>query len=96
MTDATFRPEARSLLFADLTEFAEPPLTEPVVVPCLYCTGAGVARAPHAVQLVFWVHSPGPGLGDEERRLTVRVALPIDATRVLARSLNRELKDMGN
>ena len=84
-----------------------PPITEPVIVPSLYSTGANVERLPHAVNLTFWVHVPDIA-GDDgeyvaeytedtgERRIVARVAMPLDVARLFARSINRALRDMGN
>lgn len=65
----------------------EPPLTEPLIVPCLYVTGAAVERADHAVRIVGWVHLPVLGGETDERRIVIRFAMPIDSARKLSHAL---------
>ena len=84
-----------------------PPITEPVIVPTLYSTGASVDRVPHAIQIGFWVHTPEIGLDDGEfdgqftsdtgeRRIVGRIAMPVDVARVVARSMLRAIREVGN
>lgn len=74
----------------------EPPLTEPLIVPCLYCTGAAVERVAHAVQVIFWTHTPALGEDDGERRISSRVAMPIDIARIFAKEITRALREGGH
>jgi hypothetical protein len=54
----------------------EPPLTEPVIVPCLYVTGFAVeASEAGAVRLVGTVALPRIGGEMDERRIVVRCAM---------------------
>lgn len=78
------------------TDLPEVPLTEPLVVPALYCTGVGIEFVPHAVQFVFWTHTPDLGGESQERRITARIALPEDAARAFAQTMARTMKDGRN
>ena len=85
-----------------------PPITEPVIVDCLYSTGASVERVPHAISMTFWVHTPEIGSDDDgeyvaafkddsgERRIVARLAMPLDVARVFAKSIVRALREAGN
>ena len=88
-------------------KIANPPITEPVIVDCMYSTGATVERIPHAVHFVFWVHTPEIRNDDGEyeaeyiedtgeRRIVARLAMPVDAARVFAKSIVRALRDVGH
>ncbi len=77
-------------------EAPDPPLTEPLIVPCLFATGAGVERTPHSLRLVFWVHTPNLGGEAEERRIVARLALPLDAAHVVTKALTTALRDRGH
>ena len=74
----------------------EAPLTEPLIVPCLYCTGAGIERVVHAVQVVFWTHTPTLSEDMGERRISARIAMPIDVARTFAREITRALREGGH
>ena len=89
-------------------KISAPPITEPVIVDCLYSTGASVERVPHAVSMTFWVHTPEIGTDDDgeyeaaftgdsgERGIVARLAMPLDVARVFATSITRALKATGN
>ena len=64
-----------------------PPLTEPLIVSCIFVTGAAVERTQHVVRLVGWLTTPDLGGEAIERRIVVRFAMPIDAARRLAREI---------
>lgn len=69
------------------------PLNEPVVITCVYITGAAVEATPNIMRLVGWVTMPELG-GSEtnERRVAVRFAMPISAANKLRRDLHDVLK----
>jgi hypothetical protein len=88
-------------------KITHPPITEPIIVSTLYSTGASVDRVPHAIQIGFWVHTPEIGLDDGEfdgqftadtgeRRIIARIALPLDIARLVAKSIVRALREVGN
>jgi hypothetical protein len=74
----------------------EPPLTEPLIVSCVYITGAAVEAAKHVVRVVGWVQLPQLGGEMDERRISVRFAMPIDAARALRDDLNKKLRREGH
>ncbi len=68
------------------------PLTEPVIVPCLYLTGGEIEIGAGVVRFVGWTQMPGLGGQTEERRIEVRFALPVEEARRLAAKLQHELR----
>lgn len=74
----------------------EPPLTEPVIAQCLYCTGAGIERVAHAIQFIFWTHTPPLEDDPGERRISARIAMPLDDARVFARAVMTALREHGH
>lgn len=68
-----------------------PPLTEPLIVPCLYVTGLAVEIEGNVVRVIGWTHVPAIGGETEERRITVRFTMPMNATRRLRDDLNKKL-----
>ena len=74
-------------------KISEPPLNEPLIVPCLFVTGAAVERTQHVVRLVGWLATPDFGGETRERRIVVRIALPLDAARKLAREMGGAVRE---
>lgn len=77
-------------------QILEPPLTEPIVISCVYVTGTAIDLSEHVVRIVGWVHVPNIGGEAEERRITVRFAMPIDAARALREGMNKALRRVGH
>ncbi len=74
----------------------ESPLTEPLIAQCLYCTGAGIERVAHAIQFIFWTHTPPLSDDPGERRIAARIAMPLDSARVFAREIAAALRQSGH
>lgn len=72
---------------------AEPVLTEPVIIPCVYLTGAAVEVSRHSVRLIGWVDLPDLGGETTERRIQVRAAMTVGAARVLRDDLVKVLRE---
>ena len=71
----------------------ETPLNEPVVITCVYITGAAVEATPNILRLVGWVELPElTGSEMIERRVAVRFAMPISAANKLQKDLHDVLK----
>ena len=68
-----------------------PPLTEPEIVPCLFITGGAIEAGESTLRLVGWVQLPALGGETEERRIQVRLAMPLGAAMTLHRDLTKEL-----
>jgi hypothetical protein len=74
----------------------QPPLTEPVMIQCLFCTGIEVEATDHFSRLTGWVELPAMGSGNPERRIMVRVVMPPEVARALSRDLRRGLAKGGH
>jgi hypothetical protein len=68
-----------------------PPLTEPVIVQCLFCTGVDVQHTENFTRLIGWVELPAPGYDFQERRIIARMVMPEEVARALSRDLRRSL-----
>lgn len=68
-----------------------PPLTEPVIIPCLYVTGLAVEVTRHAVRLVGFVELPDLGGETHERRIAGRLAMTLEAALALRDDLSAVL-----
>lgn len=68
------------------------PLTEPVIIDCVYVTGATIEADDNVVRIVCWTTMPDLGGEMAERRITVRMAMPIGAARALRNDLAARLK----
>ncbi len=77
-------------------EFADDPLTEPELVPCLYVTGAAVEAGPHVLRIVGWVALPDLGGETTQRRIVLRCAMALDTARLLRSDLTRKLRGSGH
>lgn len=75
------------------THAPEPPLTEPLIVPCLFVTGAAIERTAHVIRIIGWTATPSLGGEMEERRIVVRFAIPLDAARWLRDQLAKALRE---
>lgn len=71
----------------------EPPLTEPLIVPCLFVTGAAIERTQHVVRLVGWLTTLDLGGEAQERRIVARCAMAIDTARKLAREISGAVRE---
>lgn len=71
---------------------ASPVLTEPVIIPCVYLTGASVEVSRHAVRLIGWVDLPDLGGETTERRIQVRAAMTVEAGQALRDDLAKVLR----
>lgn len=80
---------------AEATESMEPPLTEPLLIPCLFVTGIGLELTEGVVRIVGWVQMPDLGGEAIERRIVIRMALPVGAARPVPAAL-RKLIMMGS
>jgi hypothetical protein len=74
------------------TRAPQSPLTEPVMVDCLYVTGTAIESDEHVVRIVGWVEMPHlMGSETEERRIVVRVAMAAPTARDLCDDLKGRL-----
>lgn len=75
----------------------DPPLTEPMIVPCLYVTGWAVeASEAGAVRLVGFVQMPRIGGEMDERRIVVRCAMTTPVGREMLATLRDAITRGGN
>jgi hypothetical protein len=75
-----------------MTDHADtPPLTEPVIVQCLFCTGVDVQHTENFTRLIGWVELPAPGYDFGERRVVARLVMPPNVARSLSRDLRRSI-----
>lgn len=68
-------------------EDEEPPFTEPVIIPCVYVSGAAVERTRHVTRVVGWTTLPDLGGATRERRIDVRIAFDDDTAQRLGDDL---------
>lgn len=54
----------------------QPPLTEPVIIPCLFISGGEIEFGEGVIRFVGWTQMPALGGQTEERRIEVRFAIP--------------------
>jgi hypothetical protein len=75
-----------------MAEEPKPPrMTEPVTVPCLFCSGVEIEMGPTFVRIVGFVDLETVEYSPPERRIIARVVLPSDTARELLRSLRKQL-----
>lgn len=74
----------------------QPPLTEPVIVPCLFCTGMEVEVTADFVRIVGYVELPALGMDQPERRIISRVVMPNEIARELIRDMRKALAGGGH
>ena len=72
-----------------------PPLTEPLIVQDLVITGAEIEADQHLVRFAGWTLSKTGKLEPAERRIVVRLAMPIDVARTLWADLADALRQEG-
>lgn len=77
-------------------EAREPPLTEPVIITCVFVTGTAVEVANNHIRIVGWVQMPAIGGETEERRIAVRFAMPNSVGRGLLTQLSKGVTRDGN
>ena len=70
-----------------------PPFTEPLIVTAQYCSGVVLDVQPNIIELVFWSHTASMSDNPEERRITARIAIPIEAARIFCRDLSAALRN---
>lgn len=73
-----------------------PPLSEPQIVPCLFCSGIEIELLDSVVRVVGWVDLPTAEGDQPERRIVARMVMPADIARRLARDLQRSLARGGH
>ena len=71
-----------------------PPLSEPLIIQDLLITGAEIAADRHLVRFVGWTLAKA-GCEIAERRIVVRLAMPIDAAREIWANLADALRQEG-
>lgn len=74
----------------------KPPLTEPVIIQCQFCTGLEVEMLDTDVRIVGWEDLPTLDTDQPERRIVLRIALPNEVARDLQRQLQRALSKGGH
>ena len=80
-----------------MTEVEQPPVfTEPAVVPFLYLNGVSVERGPYVYRLVGWTLMPDFDGEARDRRIVVRLGLPLDVTRKLMDDLREGFRRGGS
>lgn len=85
-------PSADKSRHNEETQAAEPPLSEPKIIPCMSVSGVLVETSDHVVNLVGWVNTPATGGGaPAERRIVIRFDMPIDAIRPLRDALTKAI-----
>lgn len=71
----------------------EAPLTEPMIIKCVYLTGLGITIDAGVMRFVGWTHVPDLGGESEERRIEVRFAtsreVAAEVGDMIARALRR-------
>jgi hypothetical protein len=67
------------------------PLTEPLIVSCLFVNGLAIQPEDGAIRFVGWVYAPNLGGQTEERRIVVRFAMPLHAAREMFDTLRKVL-----
>lgn len=59
-----------------------PPLSEPIIVPDVFSTGADLEITRHYVRIVHWVEFPADeGVQPVERRIVARIVVPTHVAR---------------
>lgn len=67
----------------------DPPLTEPLVISCLYINGIEIESEESALRFVGWVKMPSIGGETEERRIAVRFTMTMRASRQMLVDLRK-------
>lgn len=70
------------------------PLTEPSIVPDVLLTGATIEMSEHVCRITGWTDLP-PG-EPKERRVVVRLVLPIDVAKELFEGLTKNFRRKGS
>jgi hypothetical protein len=70
----------------------EPPLSEPLIVPCLSVSGFAISAGVHVVHFVGWETTPEvEGDHPKERRIVVRFDMPLDTAGALRNALSKAI-----
>ena len=72
------------------------PLTEPVIIPCVFVSAVSVLASDGIFRFVGWVEMPPLGGEVEERRIVVRFVMTREATRIFRDDLAKLLKRPGH
>jgi hypothetical protein len=72
-----------------------PPLTEPKIVTCLFCTDVRIEPRESHVRLIG-IDETAVGPDGPECRIVARLALTTEAARALIRDLRRSLQGINN
>ena len=72
-----------------------PILTEPLIVQDLFITGVEIEAAQHFARFVGWTLSKTDKRDTPERRIVMRLALPIDVAREIWADLADALREEG-
>jgi len=79
-----------------MTDGSNIPLTEPVIVPCIFVSGVTVVISDGIVRFIGWAEMPSIGGEVEERRIVVRFVMTRDAARTLRDDITKLLKRPGH
>jgi hypothetical protein len=71
----------------------EAPMTEPVIVPCLFITGMAFEVSHGSVRIVAWCEMPDLGGEMRERRVVARLAMAKRSARHMHALLDEMLED---
>lgn len=72
------------------------PLTEPIVVDCVFCEGLFLEVRDDVVRIVGFIDLERTADSQPERRIVVRAAMPTIVARALIRDLRRAVSRGGN
>lgn len=73
-----------------------PPFSEPIVIPCLFVSGAACEFMAGFARVVAWVDLPNLPSEPYERRIIGRWVMPDDVARELLHEMQKGLKKSGN
>lgn len=65
------------------------PFTEPFDIDCVFVTGIAIQLTRHVLQLVGWTELPSVDETEDERRVVMRIAVPLDVAADLQEKLAR-------
>jgi len=71
------------------------PLTEPLIISCVYCNGIDVTPEGEVLRMVGWVVIPSLGGETEERRIVARLVMSRTAAGNLAQSITANIRRLG-
>ena len=73
-----------------------PRMTEPEVVPCIFCEGLELEVRDDVVRIVAWIDLEKTGDGEPERRIVARAVMPNIVAQALIRDLRKVLSRGAN